>query len=135
MPHTSHSESGSQEAGMALFPPEASSHTSTMKSRHYRETEGWKVVRHKIIEHLKETRRKVMGRKNLGEEIIHFQVRNCSDILKCKGNQIVANKRSWAHHSVFAWGKTLADWQLRHFSGLLGLRLPNSNQCLTIFIV
>lgn len=45
------------------------------------------------------------GRENLGEEIIYFQVRNCSDIPKCKGNQIVVNKRSWAHHSVFAWEK------------------------------
>lgn len=85
------------------------------------------MVRRKIIEHLKEREGKVTGGENLGEEIIYFQVRNCSDILKCKGNQIVVNKRPWAHHSVFAWGKkSRADWQLRHFSVLSGLRLPNS---------
>lgn len=115
--------------------PEESSHTPTMESQHLPATEGQKVVGHSITEHLKEAGGKVTGGKKLGEAIIYFQVRNCSDMLKSKGNQIVVNKGSRAHHSVFAWKKkSLADWQLRHFSALPGLRLPNSNQCLTIVI-
>lgn len=85
--------------------PEEPSHTPTVKSQHHRATEGQKVVGHGIIEHLKEASGKVTGGKKLGEEIIYFQVRNCSDMLKSKGNQIVVNKGSWAHHSVFAWKK------------------------------
>lgn len=34
---------------------------------------------------LKETEGKVTGGKELGEEIIYFQVRNCSDITEMQG--------------------------------------------------